>query len=60
VWEEFRDGLRCLYPTVRVVEDVCHVGWYRIVGFYHSLQGQQVSLSKARSATRGGVRGGIR
>ena len=23
----------CLYPTVRLVEDICHVGWYRIVVF---------------------------
>jgi hypothetical protein len=59
VWEKhdaFRDGLRRIYPTVRLVED-CQVGWYRTVGFYHLLQRKQVSLSKARSATRGGVRG---
>ena len=45
VWEEqdrFRDGLRYLYPTVRFVEDVSHVGWYRIVVFYHLLQRKQV------------------
>ena len=45
VWEEqdgFRDGLGCFYPTVWLVEDVCHVGWYRIVVFYHLLQRKQV------------------
>jgi hypothetical protein len=40
VWEEqdgFGDGLGRFYPTVRLVEDVCHVGWYRIVVFNHLL-----------------------
>jgi hypothetical protein len=45
VWEEqdgFRDRLGCFYPTVRLVEDDCHVGWYRIVVFCHLLQRKQV------------------
>ena len=55
MWEEqerFRGELRCLYPTVWFVEDVCCVGWHRIVGFYRLLQGKRVLL---RGAVSGGV-----
>ena len=43
VWKEqdrFGCRLRSLYPIVWLVEDVCHVGRYRIV--FHLLQGKQV------------------
>ena len=45
VWEEqdvLGDELKYLYPTVRLVADVSHVGPYRIVIFNHLFQGKQV------------------
>ena len=60
VWEEqdgFGDEVKSFYPTVRLVADVCHVGFPFSIIRWRESKYSDGSLSKARSITRDDVRG---